>query len=192
MLYLEGFYGQTVEIPDDRSYDREEELWAVDREGHVRVGVTKVGVLLMGGIESVEFFVEPGDTVARGDDLAFFETFKAVRYVVSPLAGEIAAVNQEVVDDPVLFDDDPYGEAWLVEYRTGAESALRDLFMSPEAYVEALERSEHCADGAEAVLEAKKGSPTCRSVYGGIRDSTGREAEPGQEPESDQEPDTEF
>lgn len=169
MLTLEGFYGQTVEIAEDRRYDGQEELWVQTRDdGVVRIGVSKVGVLLMGGIESTEFFVEPGDVLSRGDDLVFFETFKAVRYVVAPLAGEVLAVNDAVVDDPELFDDDPYGEAWLVDMRLspGEDPAV---FQDPVEYLRALERSEHCADGAEALLEAKKGSPTCRSVYGGIR-----------------------
>ncbi|MHB1344100.1 MAG: glycine cleavage system protein H [Thermoleophilia bacterium] len=169
MLTLAGFYGQTVEIADDRLYDGGEELWVQARADVVRVGVSKVGVLLMGGIESTEFFVEVGDVLAAGEDLVFFETFKAVRYVVSPLAGEITAVNAPVIDDPELFDDDPYGEAWLVEMRPAAGQDLQALLLDPVVYLQALERSEHCAEGAEVLLEAKKGSPTCRSVYGGIR-----------------------
>jgi glycine cleavage system H protein len=170
VLVLEGFYGQTVEVADDRLYDGQEELWVQSRPGGVvRVGVSKVGVLLMGGIESTEFFVEAGDTVGRGDDLVFFETFKAVRYVVAPVAGQIIAVNDAVVDDPELFDDDPYGEAWLIDLRLEAGEDPAALFLGPDDYLRALERSEHCADGAEVLLEAKKGSPTCRSVYGGIR-----------------------
>ena len=117
VILLRGFYGQTVEIEEDRLYDGAEELWVLDMGDRVRVGVTKVGVLLMGGIESTEFFVEPGDDIEKGGDLVFFETFKAVRYVLSPLTGEVIVVNDKVVDDPELFDDDPYGEAWLVEVR---------------------------------------------------------------------------
>lgn len=187
MIELHGFYGQTVEIADDRRYDGTEELWVLDPsslgtvgqvsappsgasgEMVVRIGVTKVGVLLMGGIESTEFFVEEGDLIGVGDDLVFFETFKAVRYVVSPLAGEVVAVNDTVVDDPELFDDDPYGEAWLIELKLDSGQDVSSLLLSPGDYAAALERSEHCAEGAEVLLEAKKGSPTCRAVYGGIR-----------------------
>ncbi|MBU2604210.1 MAG: hypothetical protein KKA32_18940 [Actinobacteria bacterium] len=186
MLMLEGFYGQSVEIAEDRLYDAEEELWVQERGDVVRVGVSKVGVLLMGGIESTEFFIEPGDRLSVGEDLVFFETFKAVRYVVTPLAGEITAINETVVDDPELFDGDPYGEAWLVEMKLDAGQVPAERLRDPATYLAALERSEHCADGAEVLLEAKKGSPTCRSVYGGIRGN-----EPGEgslswkEPSSD-------
>ena len=169
MMYLEGFYGQTVEIAEDRVYDPVEELWVQDRGDLVRIGCSKVGILLMGGIESVEYFVDPGDVLKAGEDLVFFETFKAVRYVLAPLSGEVAAVNQAVVDDPELFDDDPYGDAWLVDLRPSPGQDLSAAFRSPVEYLEALERSEHCAEGSEALLEAKKGSPTCRAVYGGIR-----------------------
>jgi glycine cleavage system H protein len=170
MMYLEGFYGQRVEIAEDRRYDGVEELWVQERDGGaVRIGCTKVGILLMGGIESAEFFVEPGDELALGADLAFFETFKSVRYVVAPLAGEVLAINDAVADDPELFDDDPYGDAWMVEMRPAPGQDLDALFRSPADYFAALERSEHCAEGSEILLEVKKGSPTCRSVYGGIR-----------------------
>src|SRR5660397_278281 len=81
MLYLEGFYGQTVPIPDDRLYEQEEELWLKNNGDLVRIGVTKVGVLLMGGIETTEFFVGPGDRMEQGEEMVFFETFKAIRYV---------------------------------------------------------------------------------------------------------------
>ena len=55
-----------MEIAEDRLYDADEELW-VERRGDVlRLGVSKVGILLMGGVESVEFFVEPGDDVGAG------------------------------------------------------------------------------------------------------------------------------
>jgi glycine cleavage system H protein len=172
MILLEGFYGQTVEIEEDRLYDGREELWLQPRGDIVRLGVTKVGVLLMGGVESTELFVEKGDVVESDAEVAFFETFKAVRYVLSPLAGEVAAVNLAVVDDPELFDDDPYGEAWLIELRPAADRPLESLFSSPRSYVEALQRSEHCAEGAEELLEAQKGSPTCRAVYGGLRGET--------------------
>lgn len=167
MLY--GFYGQTVEIEEGRLYDGAEELWVQDLGDRVRIGVTKVGVLLMGGIESTEFFVEPGDEIQKGGDLVFFETFKAVRYVLSPLTGDVIVINDKVVDDPELFDDDPYGEAWLVEIRPAAGIAADPPLLSPQDYAEALGRSEHCAEGSEVLLEVKKGSPTCRSIYGGIR-----------------------
>lgn len=170
MIYLEGFYGQTVAIEEDRLYDGVEELWAKELEGGVvRLGVTKVGVLLMGGIESTEFFVEAGDRVDPDAEIVFFETFKAVRYVVAPIAGEVTAVNTLVENDPELFDDDPYGEAWLLELRPDPGVDLAARFSTPSDYVQALERSEHCAEGSEVILEAKKGSPTCRAVYGGIR-----------------------
>jgi glycine cleavage system H protein len=169
MLRLEGFYGQSVDIADDRLYDGVEELWVQPRDGVVRVGVSKVGVLLMGGVESAEFFVDVGDVLDVGADLAFFETFKAVRYVVSPLAGEVTAVNQAVVGDPELFDDDPYGEAWLVEMLPAEGVDVRSLLLDPATYLQRLEQSEHCAEGSQVLIEAKKGSPTCRSVYGGIR-----------------------
>jgi glycine cleavage system H protein len=168
VIFLEGFYGQTVEIPEDRLYEPDEELWVQPRGDVLRVGVSKVGILLAGGVETVELFLEPGDEVVRGAELAFFETFKAMRYALMPVGGTVTAVNLAAVEDPELFDDDPYGEAWLLEVRPCGDEDLA-LLRSPRAYAENLERSEHCAEGSEELLEAKKGSPTCRALYGGLR-----------------------
>ncbi len=186
VIYLEGFYGQTVEIPEDRLYDPDEELWVQQRDGVLRVGVSKVGVLLAGGVESVEFFVDPGDEIQRGAELAFFETFKTMRYVLMPVSGTVLAVNDAVVDDPELFDDDPYGEAWLIELVPAPGEDITAFLRSPRPYVEALEHSEHCAEGSEALREAKKGSPTCRALYGGLR---GNEPGEGSLSWKDEEPD---
>jgi len=174
MLYLEGFYGQTVPIPDDRLYEQEEELWLKNNGDLVRIGVTKVGVLLMGGIETTEFFVGPGDRMEQGEEMVFFETFKAIRYVVSPLSGQVTAVNDKVIGAPELFDDDPYGEAWLLDLHPDPGGETSAAVTEPSSYLQRLLRSEHCAEGAEAVLEVKRGSPTCRSVYGSV---SGSEAE---------------
>src|SRR5680860_1273124 len=148
MLYLEGFYGQTVPIPDDRLYEEEEELWLKNNGDLVRM--------------------------EQGEEMVFFETFKAIRYVVSPLSGQVTAVNDKVIGAPELFDDDPYGEAWLLDLHPDPGGETSAAVTEPSSYLQRLLRSEHCAEGAEAVLEVKRGSPTCRSVYGSV---SGSEAE---------------
>ena len=45
------------------------------------------------------------------------ESVKAVSDVIAPLAGEVVAVNQAVVESPELVNQDPYGEGWLIRVR---------------------------------------------------------------------------
>ena len=61
------------------------------------------------------------------------ESVKAVSDVVSPLSGEILAVNDRVVEAPETVNEDPYGEGWLVRIRL-ADPAEVDTLLDAEAY----------------------------------------------------------
>jgi glycine cleavage system H protein len=53
--------------------------------------------------------------------------------VISPLSGEILAVNDKVVEEPETVNDDPYGEGWLVRIRL-SDPAEVDQLLDVEAY----------------------------------------------------------
>jgi glycine cleavage system H protein len=49
--------------------------------------------------------------------------------VISPLSGEIVAVNEALGDSPETINEDPYGEGWLVKVKLsdpGEQEALLD------------------------------------------------------------------
>ena len=58
---------------------------------------------------------------------------KAVSDVIAPLAGEVVAVNQAVVESPELVNQDPYGEGWLIRVRLD-DPASADALMDVDAY----------------------------------------------------------
>jgi len=39
---------------------------------------------------------------------------KAVVDIIAPLSGVVKEVNEELVDNPALINEDPYGEGWLI------------------------------------------------------------------------------
>ena len=43
------------------------------------------------------------------------ESVKAVSDLVSPVTGTVCAVNEALLDQPELVNQDPYGEAWIIE-----------------------------------------------------------------------------
>jgi hypothetical protein len=54
--------------------------------------------------------------------------------MVSPIEGEVIEVNQEVVKNPALLRDDPYGRGWLMTVNVpDEESTERNLI--PESLV---------------------------------------------------------
>jgi glycine cleavage system H protein len=61
------------------------------------------------------------------------ESVKAVSDVVSPLSGEIIAVNDELADAPERINEDPYGAGWLVRVKLSDPSETETL-MDAAAY----------------------------------------------------------
>ena len=42
------------------------------------------------------------------------ESVKSVSDLVAPINGRIEEVNEEVVDNPLIINEDNYGEGWLI------------------------------------------------------------------------------
>lgn len=84
----------------------------------------------------VVFFDPPevGATIRANESYGELESVKAVSDLIAPLDGEVVEVNQQVVDQPELVNEDPYG-AWLVKVRMATPSQVGDL-LSAEQYME--------------------------------------------------------
>jgi glycine cleavage system H protein len=167
MLVLEGFNGYRIEIPEDRLYLPGPEFWIrSEKDGKALVfGFTQAGLILSGEVVSVEYLAEEGQTVSSGDTIAFAVTNK-VKYIETPLAGNILSINRAVTDNPHLFQEDPYGRAWIFSLQLSGSINLPDRFSDPVSYHQELLRSEACGNP-----KGLKGgaSPTCRTIYSGIR-----------------------
>ena len=76
MLIVEGFSGHRIEIPEDRYYLPGPELWTQAKEdvNTLVFGLTHAGVILAGGVTSLEFLVEDGQSVSNGEAVAFAVT----------------------------------------------------------------------------------------------------------------------
>lgn len=88
------------------------------------VGLTDFAQHALGDIVFVNLPQE-GDPVTAGEALGDVESVKAVSDVLSPVSGVVKAVNEELLDNPALVNEDPYG-AWLiqVEQMTDEEELL--------------------------------------------------------------------
>ena len=106
----------SLTYPDDRTYHAEH-LWA-NREagGTMLVGITacaqdQLGVISFGDLPAV------GDHFKQGVSCASIESVKITSDAISPISGEIAAINDSLADTPELLNDDPYGKGWLVRIK---------------------------------------------------------------------------
>jgi len=66
-----------------------------------------------------------GDSVAQGAALCDVESVKAVSDVISPVTGEVAEINEALLDAPETLNQDPYG-AWIAKVSniTGTEELM--------------------------------------------------------------------
>ena len=87
----------------------------------------------------VVFFQPPpvGTAVRKDQPYAEVESVKAVSDVISPLSGEVIAVNEALGDDPQPINADPYGAGWLVRVRV-ADKQETEALMDADAYVASL------------------------------------------------------
>jgi glycine cleavage system H protein len=117
--------------PAELKYHREHD-WARIEGGEAVLGITWYAQDSLGELVHYEP-PEEGQQIARDASYGEVESVKAVSAVISPLSGEVVAVNTKVVDAPETVNDDPYGEGWLVRIRL-AEPAEADDLLDADAY----------------------------------------------------------
>jgi glycine cleavage system H protein len=124
--------------PDDRRYTDQHEWALVQGAGDtgtvVRVGITDHAQDALGDIVFVQL-PSVGDEVAPGTPMGEVESTKSVSDVYPPVAGVIAAVNEQLADAPETINSDPYGAGWLVEITvSGTDGDPTTDLMDAQAY----------------------------------------------------------
>jgi glycine cleavage system H protein len=117
--------------PDDLKYHRQHD-WARIEGDEAVLGITWFAQDSLGELVHYE---PPSEGAQVEQDAAYgeVESVKAVSAVISPLSGEVVAVNAKVVDEPETVNEDPYGEGWLVRLRL-RDASEADGLLDADAY----------------------------------------------------------
>lgn len=99
-------------IPGELKYTKSHE-WVKEEDSVITVGLTDYAQSALGDIVFINL-PEEGDDVTAGQAFSDVESVKAVSDVFSPVTGKVAAINEELLDNPALVNEDPY-EAWLIK-----------------------------------------------------------------------------
>jgi glycine cleavage system H protein len=118
-------------IPTDLLYTTEHEYVRLNG-GTARVGITDFAQGELGDIVFVEL-PKVGATFKAHDVFGTVEAVKAVSELMSPVDGEVVAVNPRLDKEPALVNSDPYGDGWMIEVRP-ADPAARHGLLSPTEY----------------------------------------------------------
>ncbi len=120
-----------MENPREYRYTKEHE-WAKLEGDIATVGITNYAATQLGDMVYVDM-PSVGATVAQGDSMGALESVKAAADFYSPLAGEVTARNERLLDEPGVLNSDPFGEGWFAKIKM-SDSAEFEALMDAAAY----------------------------------------------------------
>jgi glycine cleavage system H protein len=108
--------------PEQLRYSKEHEWLSAPEAGVSTVGITSHAADALGDVVFVQL-PEVGATVTAGESCGELESTKSVSDLYSPVSGEVAEINQDVVDDPSLVNSAPFEGGWLFKVKGTDEGA---------------------------------------------------------------------
>ncbi|MGP3778268.1 glycine cleavage system protein GcvH [Halanaerobium saccharolyticum] len=125
-----------MSVKEDLYYSEDHE-WVREEEDYLVIGVTDFAQEELGDIVFVEL-PEVDEEFDKDDSFGVLESVKAVSDTFIPVSGRVIEVNEDLLDNPELINDDPYGEGWLIKVDPADDSELDEL-LSAEEYAEFIE-----------------------------------------------------
>ncbi len=125
-----------MNVPAELKYTKSHEWVKYLSDDSVAVGLTDYAQKELGDLVFVNL-PEVGDEVTAEAAFGDVESVKAVSDVYAPVTGEVASINEALLDAPEQINEDPYG-AWLIEVEN--VTATEELLDAAgyEAYVASL------------------------------------------------------
>ena len=105
--------------------------WVKVEDGIAVIGVSDFAQQEMGDITYVDM-PDVDDEVVAGEEFGALESVKAASDLISPVSGQVVAVNEELDDAPEKVNEDAYAN-WIIKVEMSDASEL-DALMDAEAY----------------------------------------------------------
>lgn len=129
-----------MNVATDLKYSRSDEWVRVDGDV-VTIGITDYAQHELGEVVYLEL-PEVGTKVIPDVSFGVVESVKAVSELVSPIAGEVTAINSPLTDEPSKINDAPYSDGWLIRVKLDNANLLNTL-MDAAAYAAYRAEAEH-------------------------------------------------
>mgnify|MGYP001211002276 FL=1 len=128
-----------MEFPKGLRYSLEHE-WVLVEEDAATIGVTDYAQEQLGDVVFVE--LPKLDTqLTKDEPFSVVESVKAVSDIYAPVSGRVTEVNTELTNSPETVNEDPYGDAWLVQIEISDPEEL-DSLMIAEEYEQFIEKEQ--------------------------------------------------
>ncbi|HUA58334.1 MAG TPA: glycine cleavage system protein H [Verrucomicrobiae bacterium] len=125
--HLGGDIVDGFQVPQSVSYHFGHSWVVRERKNVVRMGADEFAAALLGKLEKIEL-PKPGQWIRQGQKVLSFIRDGEKTEMVSATEGEVLQVNDEVLNNPALMRQDPYGKGWLVSIHVpDEENTSRNL-----------------------------------------------------------------
>lgn len=128
------------EFPDDLYYDKNH-AWARVEGSEVTQGFTDFAQKLAKEIQFVEI-PRTGREVQQGQAVLSVESGKWVGRVYAMVSGKLDQANGELEFTPMLINESPYEQGWLVKIQASNSAELEKLWRATDPALAELIRSE--------------------------------------------------
>ncbi len=115
--------------PQDLLYAKTHEWAYLEDQDDKKVATVGISHFAVEALTDLVYLELPavGRQVKAGESFGEIESVKAVSDLYSPVTGEVVEVNSSLPDNLSLFQDDPYGEAWIAKINVTDEASLKAL-----------------------------------------------------------------
>ena len=114
-----------MKVLENLKYTKDHEWIRVEGE-LAYIGITDFAQHELGDIVFVDVTSE-GSTLDREEVFGSIEAVKAVSDMYMPVSGEILEFNEKLESEPVLINNDPYGEGWIIKVQLANPAELNEL-----------------------------------------------------------------
>jgi len=117
------------EIPTDLRYTKSHEWVRTEEDGTLTVGITDHAQEALGDLVYIEL-PEVGADMSAQEACCVIESVKAASDIYMPISGEIAEVNEALVDEPEIVNKSAYDEGWIFKVNPTDKDELGQLMDS--------------------------------------------------------------
>ena len=133
-----------MEAPKELRYSREHEWILVEEDNLATIGITDYAQEQLGDVVFVEL-PGPDTRLTQAEPFGVIESVKAVSDIYAPVSGTVREVNTELLNTPETLNEDPYGDAWLVQVEMNDPEELEEL-MTAEEYEQFINEEQESQD----------------------------------------------
>lgn len=106
--------------------------WLNTEESPMTLGITDHAQNLLGDIVFIELPTLNAE-VKAGQEIGVLESVKAASDYYAPIDGVISKLNEEIIANPALINQDPYGQGWICQITPHKPTTL-DALLNEEGY----------------------------------------------------------